>query len=489
MLKKLRIFFAALFFVGITLLFLNFADVLQPYFGWMAKLQFLPAVLAFNLVVVIALVLLTLLFGRIYCSVICPMGVFQDVVSWVSSKRKGKSMRFSFSPEKKWLRYAVWVLFVIALIFGVHAFVVILAPYSAYGRMVQNLFAPSHLWGKDLVSLIVAIVTFVVIAVLAWIGGRTWCNTVCPVGTTLGFLSRFSVLRPVINVEKCKNCKACEKKCKSSCIDIANHKIDYSRCVDCFNCIDSCKFGALEYKLAICTDKKSGCKKDAPEQGRRAFLASGAVAAGALATKKIATTTAAIAAGGAIANAQKKVDGGLADILPKQAPERAEVLTPFGSRGVKEFYDRCTACQLCISACPNNVLRPSTSLEHLMQPQMSYEDGYCRPECTACSQVCPAGAILPITPEEKTAIHIGVAKVNLDLCVANLHGLSCGNCARHCPAGAIFMVKKDPSDPNSPTIPAVNEERCIGCGACEYLCPSRPISAIHVDGRKSHIND
>ena len=124
-----------------------------------------------------------------------------------------------------------------------------------------------------------------------------------------------------------------------------------------------------------------------------------------------------------------------------------------------------------------------------MQPEMSYERGYCRPECTECSQVCPAGAILPITPEEKTSIHIGVAVVDRDLCVVNRDNVSCGNCARHCPAGAIMMVRRDPEDPDSLRIPAVNEERCIGCGACEYLCPSRPISAIHVNGRTSHVND
>lgn len=487
MLKKLRIVLATLFFLGITLLFLNLGDVLQPYLGWMAKLQFLPAVLALNVLVIVGLVLLTLVFGRVYCSVICPMGVFQDLVSWISSKRKGKGLRFKFSPEKKWLRYTVLALFVIALIAGVQMIVVLIAPYSAYGRMVQNLFAPAHLWGKDIASLVVAIVTFVLIAVLAWLSGRAWCNTICPVGTTLGLLSRFSLFRMVIDTEKCKGCHLCEKKCKASCIDSDNRKIDYSRCVACFNCVDNCNSGAIKYKLAICSCKKS--EKPATDQGRRAFLASSVVATGAIASKKLIATTAAITAGGSLAKAQKKVDGGLAEILPKQKPQRAEVLTPFGSKSVRDFYKHCTACQLCVSACPNNVLRPSTSLEHFMQPEMSFENGYCRPECTVCSQVCPAGAILPLTPEEKTAVHIGVARVNPELCVVNRDGVSCGNCARHCPAGAIMMVRKDPNNPNSPRIPAVNEERCIGCGACENLCPSRPISAIHVDGRSVHIND
>ncbi len=476
MLKKIRVALAALFFIGITLLFLNLADVLQPVFGWMAKLQFLPAVLALNVLVIVALVALTLVCGRIYCSIICPMGVFQDVISWISSKRKGKKMRFGFSPEVKWLRYGVWVLFVAAIIAGVHAFVVLLAPYSAYGRMVQNIFAPAHVWGKSIPALIIAVATFVIIAVLAWMNGRTYCNTVCPVGTTLSFFSRFAMFRPMIDTSKCKNCHMCEKKCKAACINVNEHQIDYSRCVDCFNCIDSCKFGALQYKYAYGKKAEAAPAPSSPDAGKRAFVASAVVAAGALATQKAFAQT-------------KKLDGGLAEILPKQEPERSEKLTPFGSKSVKDFYNHCTACQLCISACPNNVLRPSTDLNNFMQPKMSYTDGYCRPECTACSQVCPAGAILPITPEEKTSIHIGVATVDRELCVVNRDDVDCGNCARHCPVGAIMMVRKDPNNPRSRRIPTVDESKCIGCGACENLCPSRPISAIHVDGRQVHIKE
>lgn len=486
MLKKIRIILAAVFFTGITLLFLNLAGVLQPWLGWMARIQFLPAVMALNLAVIIGLLLLTLVFGRIYCSVICPMGVYQDVVSILSSRRKGKALRFSWSAEKRILRYGVWTLYVLAIVFGVHAFVTLLAPYSAYGRMIQAVMSPSKLYAVSIVTVAVALLTFALITFLSWRGGRTWCNTVCPVGTTLSFFSRFAIFRPVIDASKCRNCHLCEKKCKASCINIETHSIDYSRCVDCFDCIDNCRHGAVGYRLAY------GRKEEgkSPDEGRRAFMASAAVTAGSLALKKAAATAAAIGAASAIAGAQdKKVDGGLAEILPKKRPDRRIPLTPFGSRSVRDFYDRCTACQLCVSACPNNVLRPSSDLEHLMQPQMSFEDGYCRPECTICSQLCPSGAILPLTPEEKTSFHVGLAQVDYDLCVVNRDGVSCGNCARHCPSGAIIMVRKNPENPGSPLIPAVNEDRCTGCGACENLCPSRPLSAIHVEGRAEHIKD
>lgn len=555
MLRKIRITLAAICFVAVTLLFLDFTGTLHLWFGWLAKIQFLPAVLALNFVVIAILLVLTLLFGRIYCSVICPLGIFQDCVSNLSSRRKGKKARFSYSKEIKWLRYGVLVLFVIALVAGLNSLVALLAPYSAYGRMVQSLLAPVWQWGnnllawiaerqdsyafvtkevwlKSLPTLIVAAVTFVVVVVLAWRNGRTYCNTICPVGTTLSFFSRFAMFRPVIDKSKCKSCHACERKCKAACIDVDNHKIDYSRCVDCFDCIDSCRLGALKYRFAwgggvgsgstgaktpqnapvgskmTSDESKNGqnrssaalspvaepvevtepvVRQDSPtieatDKGRRAFLVGGATVIGGSLLSSIPMR----AEDDEIKD--KKRDGGFAEVLPKKAPNRKTPITPFGSESVEKFYKHCTACQLCVTVCPNNVLRPSSRLEHLMQPEMSFEKGYCRPECVKCSEVCPAGAILKITPEEKTEWKVGTAGVDYDLCVVNRDGVSCGNCARHCPVGAIRMVKKNPDDEKSLRIPSVNEEKCIGCGACENLCPSRPISAITVNGYSVHHN-
>ena len=152
MLKKTRVALAAIFFLGITLLFLDFTGTLHGFLGWMAKVQFLPAVLALNAVVIVAMLLLTILFGRVYCSVICPLGVFQDGVAWLS--RKGRKGKYTYSKEVKWLRYGVWVLFVAALIAGIGSFVALLAPYSAWGRIVQNLLSPVYQWVNNILAAI-----------------------------------------------------------------------------------------------------------------------------------------------------------------------------------------------------------------------------------------------------------------------------------------------------------------------------------------------
>ena len=494
MLRRIRLIVALVFFILITLLFLDFTGTLHAWFGWLAKIQFLPAVLALNVGVILLWVVLTLVFGRVYCSVICPLGVFQDVVSWFSGRRKKKKYRFSYSPAVSWLRYGMLGVFIIAMIAGIGSVVALLAPYSSYGRIVSNLFAPVYQWGnnvlayfaersdsyafyetsvwlKSLPTFIIAAVTFVALFVLAWRNGRTYCNTICPVGTVLGFFSRYSLFRPEIDAEKCTNCSLCSRKCKAACINYKDHRIDYSRCVTCMDCIDSCKHGAISYKYRFGKKEiKETSETGNTNNARRSFL----------------TGMGLVLVSSAVKAQEKKVDGGLAVILDKKVPARTTPLVPPGAKGLRNMRTRCTGCQLCVSVCPNQVLRPSTKLETLMQPEMSYERGYCRPECTKCSEVCPAGAILKLTPADKSATQIGHAVWVGKNCIPLRDKVECGNCARHCPTGAITMVPSDADDADSLKIPVVNVERCIGCGACENLCPARPFSAIYVEGHEQH---
>ena len=399
-----------------------------------------------------------------------------------------------------WLRYGVLGLFVVALVAGIGSFAALLAPYSSYGRIASNLFAPLYGWGNNLLAyfaeransytfyetevwlknlpiFMIAIATFAVLAVLAWRNGRTYCNTICPVGTVLGVLSHFSMFRITIDESKCNGCGLCSRKCKAACIDGKEHRVDYSRCVACMDCIDTCKHGAIGFRLRTNNSNDSTTGNHAQKSGDERIDA---------ARRSFLTTTALVAATITLKAQEKKVDGGLAVIADKKIPDRTTPIVPPGAQSLRNMASHCTACQLCVSVCPNDVLRPSTKMKTLMQPEVSYERGYCRPECTKCSEVCPAGAILKITAADKSAIQIGHAVWIKENCVPLTDGVDCGNCARHCPAGAILMVPSDPDMEDSPHIPVVNTERCIGCGACENLCPARPFSAIYVEGHERH---
>ncbi len=512
MLRKIRITLALFFFLFLTLLFLDFTGTIHAWFGWMARVQLLPAVLALNVGVVAALAVLTLLFGRLYCSVICPLGVMQDIASWASGRRKRHRYRFSYSPARNGLRYVMLALFVLSLAAGT-ALVVgnlarLIAPYSAYGRIARNLFAPLYGWGNNALAYLaeragsyafyrtevwvgslpvfaIAAVTFLVLVVLAWRGGRTWCNTICPVGTVLGFLSKYSLFRPVIDKSKCNACGLCARKCKSSCIDSSTHTIDYSRCVACMDCLETCKHGAIRYARRRATADAAPAASAAP--AAPATPAAAPAAAPTDTARRSFLAGIGLFAATAAARAQEKTtDGGLAVILDKQVPARRTPVVPPGAQSLRNLTAHCTGCQLCVAACPNGVLRPSDELATLMQPRSSYERGYCRPECTKCSEVCPAGAILKLSAADKSSVQIGHAVWVRKNCIPLTDGVACGNCARHCPAGAITMVPSDPDNPDAPRIPVVNDERCIGCGACENLCPARPFSAIYVEGHEQH---
>ncbi len=526
MLKITRRLLALIFWLGITFLFLDISGVGKEWFGWMAKMQFLPNVMQLDIVMIVLLLLLTLFLGRIYCSIICPAGVLQDFFAWIAGwkifRRNKKAKfhnRYRYSKPKTWLRLAVLLIFIIMIVAGFNAVFIILAPYSAYGRMVTALLQPLYIdannmlaaWSEandnymfsvvepnTLPSILawVAAISALVLFILSIYGGRTYCNTICPVGTFLGYVAKFSWLKMKVNEDNCIKCGLCERNCKAACIKVEKGKpvvIDYTRCVVCGDCQQVCSKSALHLaptssnvSVAPATTKTTDKSSD---MSRRNFL----------------TLTAGLLYTAAIHGQDKTTDGGLAVIEGKKIPERLTPLTPPGSLSARNMQQHCTACQLCIAKCPNNVLRPSQSLNSFLQPEMQYDKGYCRPECTTCSEVCPAGAIRPITVEEKTAVQIGHAVFVKENCVVFTDGVSCGNCAYHCPSGAIQMVPDSEGytlnsengrwydadgnmvdTRNVPMIPSVNTEKCIGCGACEYLCPSRPFSAIYVEGHEVH---
>lgn len=504
-LRTIRRILALIFIMSITFLFVDITGVAHHWLGWMAKVQMLPAALALNVVVIAALAALTLLFGRIYCSVICPLGVLQDVFAHFG--RKTRKNRYTYSKAVGLLRYFMLAVLVTAVVLGFTAIVSLLDPYGHFGRMASSVLQPIYqagnnllarvaesvdsyafykvdVWVKSLPVLLLSVATLATIAVLAWRNGRTYCNTICPVGTVLGLLSRFSLMKVRFDTAKCKSCSMCTKNCKAACIDYKNHSIDYSRCVVCGNCVNSCNFGALTYSVrrrtTVSQAATAHAAKDAGSTRKEA------TSAGIDSSRRTFLMASAMLTTSALAQQTKKVDGGLAIIEDKVAPHRHTKISPPGSWSSRNVARHCTGCQLCVAQCPNGVLRPDTGMMTVMQPVMSYERGYCRPECTRCSQVCPTGAIRPISKEEKASVQIGQAVWIKKNCIPVTDGVECGNCARHCPSGAIEMIPLDENNESSPFVPAVNETRCIGCGACENLCPARPFSAIYVEGYEEH---
>ncbi len=576
MLRKIRISLATVFWLLITWLLVDFTGTAHVYLGWMARVQLMPALLSLNVGVLVFLLALTVLWGRIYCSVICPLGVMQDIIAWFRKKR----FKYRFTPARTVLRWSLVLFTGAALVLNLGWLAGLVLPYSTYGRITGAITAPLYklgnnllaqvaehydsyavyevdVWVKSITALVIAILVWGIIAVLAWRGGRTWCNTICPVGTLLGALSRHAIFRPTINLSRCNGCGLCERECKAGCIDSKNHAIDLSRCVMCGDCMEVCSKKAMT--LASCTscspaeaeteqktaarrsrggrgrsrgEEKEKQEKNTTKPSKAAAPATPVTAEAAEAPKRkprrrkpkaaaegegsvenpsrrAALTTTAMLAGAVVLRAQKKVepkttDGGFAPITPKTPMKREHRITPPGSISLRNLQSHCTACQLCIDACPNDVLRPSTSLATFLQPEVSFEKGYCRPECNRCSQVCPTGAIKPITIEERTATQVGHAVWNKELCLPAKEGKPCGNCARRCPNGAIQLIPaSDKYHKNEhgrwigpdgkqmdgrlvPMIPVVNVEKCTGCGACENLCPVSPQSAIHVEGHDVH---
>lgn len=480
MLKKLRLGLGVLLGAVITFYFLDFAGLFPGWVPNFARVQLVPALLAGSVGIVVALLLLTLLFGRIYCSVICPMGIFQDVVAWVS-KRSNRKKHYRFSKEQRVLRYTVLVVVVIAFLLGATVLLSLLEPYSAFGRMTVNVFRPVYMAGNNLlawifnsfgnytfyhtdvyvlsgVALITGLLTFGVIGYLAWRYGRTWCNTMCPVGTVLGVVSRYSFWKVRMDEKACVSCGLCERKCKASCIDSKMKEIDHSRCVDCYDCLSVCHKGALKYSLAW---KKKSDEVAATDSSKRQFVAT-------LAALSLAVSGRAVAQGVALTKSNV-------------AWKRQHPLSPPGSQSAAHLLDHCTACHLCVAKCPSRVLKPAFmdyGVGGMMQPKMDFEHGFCNFDCTVCADVCPNGALLPLTMEEKHRLQMGRVVFVKENCIVFTDETSCGACSEHCPTQAVSMVPYK----NGLTIPSVNPDICVGCGGCEYVCPVRPFRAIYIDG-------
>ncbi len=495
-LKHIRTIIAVMVLLLFTFIFTDFRGVTgQHLFGSILYLQFVPSLIKFIIAGVaaatgfIVIIVLTLLTGRTYCSLLCPLGIFQDVISRVGGVIKRKFRRYGYKKPYTVVRYGILVLTAgIAATGGIFVLTV-LDPYSIFGRMMScfgqpvvlvlnNLF--SSLLGNfdiytlyrvdikafELAAYIVPASFLIFIVLLALPYGRLYCNTVCPVGTFLGLLSKVSLFRVRFDTGNCTRCGRCAMVCKSSCIDFLNGHVDLSRCVSCFNCIDVCKEDAMSYGPVRLHAASGGNGKSDPS--RRNFI-----------------TGVLVLAGGTSHLLQGQGAAPTPESESTVREDRLYPVSPPGSYSLASFTSRCTACSLCVTACPTKVLQPSVGeygIAGIMQPRMDYHSGFCNYDCTRCTDACPTGAIMPLAVEAKRLVQIGKAVFIRDNCIVHTEKTACGACSEHCPTKACQMVPYE----GRLMIPEVEDEICIGCGACEYACPTTPYKAIFVDGNPIH---
>ncbi|MEE4116925.1 MAG: 4Fe-4S binding protein [Marinilabiliaceae bacterium] len=495
-LKRTRQILASIFFLILVLSFLDFRQVIpDSWFSLILFLQFTPSVLNFmqsptvlagGFIIVLALTVFT---GRTYCSVICPLGTYQDLVNRLGGKIKRRNRRFAYGRAHNILRYSILAFTLILMLAGSVFLISLLDPYSVFGRFVSYFFKPVLVTANNLVawigakfdyygifkvaytkippvSYILPLVFFALVGIMAFGNGRLYCNTVCPVGTLLGIISKVSLLRISIDSENCTHCGRCSVNCKASCIDFINEEIDVSRCVSCFNCIDACQDNAMLYSYSNPARKSPA---DEVNSKRRRFIGSG--------------LSLMIAALGT-ARAQK------VPVPKKESTVREDKkypVCPYGAISLEHFNSYCTACSLCVSACPEHVIVPSVieyGLAGIMQPRMDYHKSFCNFDCIRCTEVCPTGALLPLSVEAKKLTQIGKVNFIKENCIVETEGTDCGACSEHCPTKAVTMVPYR----DKLVIPEVNNEICVGCGACEFACPTKPYKAIFVDGNPVHLD-
>ncbi len=493
-LRRLRIVFSSLVLFSFILVFVDFRNLIPAkYINILLYLQFGPSVIKFIDLRTIAaagfivIVILTILTGRTYCSFLCPLGIGQDLFSRIGGRFRRKFRRYGFKNPHTVLRYSILGITLVAtLIWGIYM-ITLLDPYSIFGRFMTyfakpvvivinnflsgilghfDLYTLNHITVKGYPLLVYSVPAafFLLVGILSFTKGRLYCNTVCPVGTLLGLISRISLLRIKFDESSCTRCGRCAIGCKSSCIDFLRYDIDVTRCVSCFNCINICPDKALSYEIV--GPKK---KEHITDEGKRKFVAGSILFFLGLSR---------------ISRAQEKS-------VPKPTKEstvkenKKYPVCPPGGASIEDFNKNCIGCSLCITACPNRVLQPAVlqyGISGIMQPVMDFHKSFCTYNCIVCTEICPTLALKPLVLEAKKLTQIGKAIFIKDNCIVKTEKTACGACSESCPTKAVHMIPYE----GSLVIPETTDDICIGCGHCEFACPTTPYKAIFVDGNAIH---
>ncbi|MEG1586950.1 MAG: 4Fe-4S binding protein, partial [Bacteroidales bacterium] len=377
-LKIVRVLLGVSTFCLITVYFLDFTGRTPAILHFLPRIQWVPALLSVT-PVLSGLFLLSLFFGRLYCSAICPLGIFQDLLIRIFKQiQKPQKVKYHYRKPAGVLRYSILALTLLSFFSGSMGVLILLDPYSNFGRMLSGVFRPVFLllnnilarifhafeWysipvypveitGLTILSVGSGILILLILVLFTVRHGRMYCNTICPVGTFLGMMAKISLFRLTIDKVECTGCGVCGTVCKGECIDSKHQTIDVSRCVTCFNCLKICRKNAVKYKFVL----PSSVKKTSPaymNESRRKALRFSGVLLGSFVAQRAASA-----------------------IQTKSADPAASrrVILPPGAVSKDQFNKKCTGCQLCVTKCPSHVLQPATlqyGFGGILQPHLVY---------------------------------------------------------------------------------------------------------------------
>jgi MauM/NapG family ferredoxin protein len=449
----------------------------------------------------LGLLLLAVLFGRVFCGYICPLGTTLDLSRLAGGLFTGreKKLRGSPSPRLNRVKYLLLAVLLGAALAGVNL-IFWGSPLALITRFYSLLLHPLLLLAADFSlesarplltgpdpaalaylsisprrfdSMYFLLFFFGLLFVLEQIRPRFWCSCLCPAGALLGLCS----LRPLWRrkVASCKNCGQCARLCPGGAISAEDPlSCAHSECFACRACVDICpvRGTSFSFERIVPENIQSAppLRPSPPFPPRRAIL--GMAGAGAI-----------------LASVQYS---GLYSLLRPAARGNiwpAGLLRPPGSLPEAEFLLRCLRCGECMKACPTNGLQPAGpafGAEALFSPVLLPRRGPCEPECNLCGRVCPSGAIAPLPPEEKQWAKVGTAVVLRQSCLAWAEGRRCVVCQEVCPYGAVSLSRQAEA---SVPVPLVRAARCFGCGYCEQHCPVRlpaivaqPLNALRLAG-------
>jgi polyferredoxin len=439
----------------------------------------------------LAIILLTLLFGRVFCNWICPYGTLHQFTGWLFNVRKRPARWKSNSYRKIFtLKYMILTALLVLALFG-SLQIGLLDPICLMYRTVATAFAPASDMAIDALGLPTALSDSLkfapgtarrVFVGSFWIGTiltvlvgmnlvlpRFFCRILCPLGALLGVISRFALFRINRDVHKCTDCDHCLTRCEGACDPHA--QLRQSECFSCMNCLDDCPEDALTFTV-VGQDTKQVLPS--ANLGRRKLLFSGIA--------------------GILAYPFLKSHG-----VNTDENFSAKLIRPPGSVEESDFLAKCIKCDQCINVCPTNVLQPATfeeaGVEGLWTPVLNFNIGHCQLKCTLCSEVCPTGAIRRITVEEKLGkgefseagpITLGTAFFDRGRCLPHAMEIPCVVCEEVCPVSPKAIQTKDEEAKNvfgeivELNKPFMVPDLCIGCGICQHECPVAGSRAVYV---------